>query len=164
MIDHFLRVFGRTLKRPDLTLAPEVRECLLAHDWPGNVRQLQSVLKYAMIKAVGDTIGLDCLPEKFPLGGRCRQAASAIIGWPDAISFTENLLRAGETEIYRRVALEVDRAVLGTVLRHVKGNQVQASELLGISRTTLESETALPRQGQRRADDAGRRLTRRTRR
>ena len=26
LIDHFVRIFGRTLKRPDLTLAPEVRE------------------------------------------------------------------------------------------------------------------------------------------
>jgi two-component system nitrogen regulation response regulator GlnG len=139
LIDHFIRVFGRTLKRPDLVLSPEVRERLLSHDWPGNVRQLQSVLKYAMIKAMGDTIGLDCLPENFrsmalPAG------IAAGSGWPDAISFTESLLRAGETEIYRRVALEVDRAVLGTVLRHVKGNQVQASELLGISRTTLRAK------------------------
>ena len=139
LIDHFIRVFGRTLKRPDLVLSPEVRERLLSHDWPGNVRQLQSVLKYAMIKAIGDTIGLDCLPENFrstalPAG------IAAGSGWPDAISFTESLLRAGETEIYRRVALEVDRAVLGTVLRHVKGNQVQASELLGISRTTLRAK------------------------
>jgi two-component system nitrogen regulation response regulator GlnG len=139
LIDHFLRIFGRTLKRPDLVLAPEVRECLLAHDWPGNVRQLQSVLKYAMIKSVGDTIGLDCLPESFR-SSALPAGVPSIAAWPDATGFTDNLLRAGETDIYRRVALEVDRAVLGTVLRHVKGNQVQAAELLGISRTTLRAK------------------------
>jgi two-component system nitrogen regulation response regulator GlnG len=56
------------------------------------------------------------------------------------VDFTDSLLRAGESDIYRRVWQEVDRAVLGAVLRHVKGNQVKASELLGISRTTLRAK------------------------
>jgi two-component system nitrogen regulation response regulator GlnG len=34
----------------------------------------------------------------------------------------------------------VDRVVIETVLRHAKGNQVVASELLGISRTTLRAK------------------------
>jgi two-component system nitrogen regulation response regulator GlnG len=58
----------------------------------------------------------------------------------DVALLTNSLLWAGEPDIYRRVCLEVDRAVVNTVLRHVKGNQVQASELLGISRTTLRAK------------------------
>ncbi len=54
--------------------------------------------------------------------------------------FTESLLRAGELDIYRRVSVEMDRIVLGAVLRHVKGNQVKASKMLGISRTTLRDK------------------------
>jgi two-component system nitrogen regulation response regulator GlnG len=50
------------------------------------------------------------------------------------------LLRAGEPDIYRKVSLAVDRVVLDVTLRHVKGNQVQASELLGISRNTLRAK------------------------
>ena len=56
------------------------------------------------------------------------------------MALTTALLRAGESNIYRRVEHEVDRVVLEVVLRHVKGNQVQASELLGISRTTLRAK------------------------
>jgi two-component system nitrogen regulation response regulator GlnG len=63
-----------------------------------------------------------------------------VAGGLDLADFTAGLLRAGEADIYRRVCLEVDRIVLDTVLRHVKGNQLRASELLGISRTTLRAK------------------------
>lgn len=53
--------------------------------------------------------------------------------------FTEKLLQSGQPKLYRRLALEIDRAVLSTVLRHVHGNQSLASELLGISRTTFRA-------------------------
>jgi DNA-binding protein Fis len=54
--------------------------------------------------------------------------------------FAEELLRAGELDIYRRIGLEMDQVVLNAVLRHVNGNQVKASALLGISRTTLRAK------------------------
>jgi two-component system nitrogen regulation response regulator GlnG len=67
------------------------------------------------------------------------------LGLPAAVAssvtlLTETYIQAAETDIYRRIVLEVDRAVLGAVMRHVKGNQVRASELLGISRTTLRAK------------------------
>jgi DNA-binding NtrC family response regulator len=52
----------------------------------------------------------------------------------------ESLMKNGEPAIYRKVSRAMDRAVLRTVLRAVKGNQVRASELLGISRTTLRAK------------------------
>ena len=63
MIEHFLRRFVRSDKRGVPSLSPEALACLLAHDWPGNVRQLQNVLKYALIQAAGGLVTLDCLPE-----------------------------------------------------------------------------------------------------
>jgi two-component system nitrogen regulation response regulator GlnG len=139
LIEYFTRAFSRTLGRPVPTLTPEVQEFLIAHDWPGNIRHLQSALKYAMIKSVGDTITLDSLPENLRLVTASPPAVGAGER-PDVVALTEGLLQAGDTDIYRRVAQVVDRAVLTTVLRHVEGNQVQASQLLGISRTTLRAK------------------------
>jgi DNA-binding protein Fis len=50
------------------------------------------------------------------------------------------LLSAQETDIFRKVSVAVERIVIEAVLRHVRGNQVAASQLLGISRTTLRSK------------------------
>lgn len=41
--------------------------------------------------------------------------------------------------IYYRVQSAIDRIVFREVLDHVKGNQVEAANLLGISRTTLRA-------------------------
>jgi DNA-binding protein Fis len=58
-------------------------------------------------------------------------------GVVDVAQLVRQMLAAGKKDIYRKVEVEVDRAILQAVLRYTKGNQVQASELLGISRTTL---------------------------
>ncbi len=150
LIDHFLPRFSRSLGRNLPTITPEAQQCLQVYDWPGNVRQLQSVLKYAIVQAPGDAITLDCLPEDLrasaiPSDGPPKEKAE--ISLAGLTEFTEALLRAGEMDIYRRVCQEMDQVVLGAVLRHVKGNQVKASELLGISRTTLRAKLRALRLG-----------------
>jgi len=121
-------------------MAPGVRERLAGYEWPGNIRQLQSVLKYAMIRASGEILTLECLPENLLQPGAVTQGPGGLARLPDLATRTADLLRAGETDLYRQLCLETDRTVLDVVLRHVKGNQVQASELLGISRTTLRAK------------------------
>jgi transcriptional regulator of acetoin/glycerol metabolism len=45
------------------TLQPEARARLLAHPWPGNLRELRNVLDFAMSVCAEGPIGLDDLPE-----------------------------------------------------------------------------------------------------
>ena len=44
-------------------IAPAAYEFLLKYDWPGNVRQLQSVVRQSMINTTGTVIGTDNLPS-----------------------------------------------------------------------------------------------------
>jgi two-component system nitrogen regulation response regulator GlnG len=71
-------------------------------------------------------------PEKF--------SKNDAFGTINLARLIDQLLDSGDPEIYRKVTLAVDRIVIDVVLRQTKGNQVQASELLGMSRTTLRNK------------------------
>ncbi len=46
------------------TIAPEALNCLVAHEWAGNVRELENVIERAVVLTRSDTIGLEQLPER----------------------------------------------------------------------------------------------------
>jgi nitrogen regulation protein NR(I) len=142
LINHFLSLLNRGLSKRVKAVTPEALRFLEAYPWPGNVRELQSAIKYAYIQSAGEVLTPDCLPEQCRSDGPAARepGAQSESGDIQVAHFVASLLRAGEADIYRRVIAAVDRTVMETVLRHVKGNQVQASELLGISRTTLRAK------------------------
>jgi two-component system nitrogen regulation response regulator GlnG len=146
LVEHFIKLQGRGLGKHVRAASAETLEVLARHDWPGNVRELQSAIKYALVHAAGEVLTPDCLPEKLRNGtAPCATAVSAVAPAPEAgvldiAGLVGGMLQAGDPDVYRKVSLAVDRVVLETVLGHVKGNQVQASELLGISRTTLRAK------------------------
>src|SRR6195256_2992339 len=56
LMQHFLRRYSRELGREVRDVAPETLERLRGYDWPGNIRELQSVLKQALLQASGTTL------------------------------------------------------------------------------------------------------------
>jgi two-component system nitrogen regulation response regulator GlnG len=96
-------------------------------------------VKYALVHAVGDTITPDCLPPGCGEGASGGAPAVAPSGTINVSQYARQLLDAGEEEVYRRVHGEVDRILLPEVLERVGGNQVVASQLLGIARSTLRT-------------------------
>jgi DNA-binding NtrC family response regulator len=109
---------------------------LEAHPWPGNIRELQGVLRYAVVQTVGEVITPECLPRSLHPGGGLSAPATNC----DVSAITQEMLNRGETNIYSQVTRQSDRAIIEAVLRHASGSQVIASQLLGISRTTLRAK------------------------
>jgi two-component system nitrogen regulation response regulator GlnG len=140
LVEHFIKALNRELGKKVRSVAPETMNLLLKHTWPGNIRELQSAIKYALIQATGEVLTPDCLPESVRLPAPRPSPGESGAGSVDVGSLVVGLLQMGQDEIYRKVTAAVERVVIETVLRHVKGNQVQASELLGISRTTLRAK------------------------
>jgi two-component system nitrogen regulation response regulator GlnG len=132
---YFLFRFNREFGRQLHALAPETLARFQAYSWPGNVRELQSAIKQAILNASGNIL----LPEFLPpeLTPSAKQSPLSAPGLPDVDALTEALLQRGETDIHQKVVEAVERVLLARALAHTHGHQAQASDRLGLNRTTL---------------------------
>jgi two-component system, NtrC family, nitrogen regulation response regulator GlnG len=133
---YFLFRYARETNRDLRGFTPEALDLLQRHDWPGNVRELQNCIRAAVYQTVGHTL----LPADLPGLTGPSQAPAA----EGAASFKlgetiEEMLQDGKKDVHKRVIGLVERELLSRVLRHTHGHQLQASDLLGINRTTLRS-------------------------
>jgi DNA-binding NtrC family response regulator len=60
---HFLKKY-RGNRKAEL-IDPQAIKALLAYKWPGNIRELEHVIEYALSMTEGDTIRVTDLPEEF---------------------------------------------------------------------------------------------------
>ncbi len=63
LADHFIGRLNRMRDRNVAGVSPRVTARFMAHDWPGNARELENAIEHAFILCRGETIDLDCLPE-----------------------------------------------------------------------------------------------------
>ena len=62
LLEWFLSRFRKELGKDIHGFSPDVLETMLNYSWPGNIRQLQSVLKQAIVQATGPVLISDFLP------------------------------------------------------------------------------------------------------
>jgi DNA-binding NtrC family response regulator len=130
---HYLRRFNRELGREVQDIAPEALERLCGYGWPGNIRELQSVLKQALLQASGPVLLPAFLPE---LTG----AAAPPSPETDLHAYIDQRLGPDTTDLYADVHRELDRLLLRRIMEYTHGNQNRASRLLGIARQTLRQK------------------------
>src|SRR5262249_28392527 len=63
LVQHYLRRFNRELGRKVRDITPEALELLQRYSWPGNIRELQGVLKQALLQTTGTVLIPAFLPE-----------------------------------------------------------------------------------------------------
>ncbi len=139
LIQQYLRRLNRELGREVTEMAVEALGLLRAYPWPGNIRELQSVLKQALLQATGSVLIPAFLPEAVTgSGGQsvAPTAGTAEVGFAFE-PFIRQRLEAGGNNVYAEVHRQLDRILLPLALEFTDGNQRLASRLLGVARGTF---------------------------
>jgi transcriptional regulator with PAS, ATPase and Fis domain len=82
LVAHFIRKYSHLNGKDIQGVAPEVMPLLMAHDFPGNVRELENIVEYAAVVCKNSRIGIEHLPRHFqpqdlPAAPRTADASSA---------------------------------------------------------------------------------------
>jgi Nif-specific regulatory protein len=128
LVRHFLARFAEELGRERPGLEPEAEAALLAYDYPGNVRELENLLRRAVIFSRGPRIGLEDLPARLAAGAGERRRATPT---------TNAELKAAKARAGRAAADAVERAFLTELLAAAGGNVARAARRAGMNRSWL---------------------------
>jgi two-component system nitrogen regulation response regulator GlnG len=142
LLEHFLHRFSHELGKEVVDVSPEALETLMHYRWPGNVREFQSVLKQAILQAIGPVLVPEFLPASVRDG--VSNGSAEPNSPPGEIAALENFIdgriQAHSTDLYAEMLAYVERIVLTRVLRHTGANQSTAAKLLGITRGSLRNK------------------------
>jgi transcriptional regulator with GAF, ATPase, and Fis domain len=143
---HFIGQICRELKRPQFALRSETIRELERHHWPGNVRELEHVIKRSVLTSRGHSLEL----HDFKSEGKRHDSADpsqhsdSLGDLQESLRQTlRKLLRDGpgkdDSPFHRLVDL-AEQTLIDEALRLSDNNQVSASKLLGLHRTTLRKK------------------------
>jgi two-component system nitrogen regulation response regulator GlnG len=146
LVSHFIQRFNDELSRGFSGVDEAAMRRLSEYSWPGNAAELESVLKRACIVARGDVITVTDLGDSLSGGGVLgRQGAESALARATRTALHERLVDStGATDsVYHEIVTVVETALVDEALTITNGNQVKASELLGVNRATLRKKAEL---------------------
>lgn len=117
LVDHFLRIYCASSRKPLKAVNPDVLEILEDYKWPGNVRELENVVQRLVVMVSGPVITVEHLPQhllQFSASGQ-----EAILIPAAGVEFDGEMQR-------------IEVAYLTAALRRTGGKKTAAATLLQI--------------------------------
>jgi len=121
LVEHFIDRFNVLQGRRIVRISEPAMAALVAHSYPGNVRELENAIEHAFVICGGDTIRLEDLPPHIRGESLNPTAQTA----PAPHGPTATALESAEATAIRHA------------LDHHGGNRTRAARELGVSRNTL---------------------------
>lgn len=142
LLQHCVQKFSRELNKDVHSISPEALDLLVHYSWPGNIRELEAVIRQSLLQTTGAVILPEFLPDsvRFDPGEKVTFDPE-VAPQSDLETFLENRLRAGGSQdLYLETLEMMERFVITRVLKYTEGNQSQAAKILGITRGTLRNK------------------------
>ena len=159
---HFIGVHCTrlALRMPELT--DEAGEALRAYSWPGNIRELENVIHYALIVCTGDRIRAGDLklvplvpmaqaslaPWRPGFGGYDAAAAQPSPAPAHEVASARGAVLARLPQFFRELLQEggvdlfdaVENALVHAAFEHAHRNQVRTAKVLGVTRNMVRTQ------------------------
>jgi len=149
LTDHFLRKYSVQYNKPMTLISPELSQQFLTYDWPGNVRQLENLIKRMVVLGTEAGIARELLqPVMSAPRPLAVPAPRAVAPPPPTVDVVDDeaeparAVPAGATsvslkDIARTAAREAERELILRMLTRTRWNRKEAAENLGISYKAL---------------------------
>jgi len=134
---HFLARSATELGVEPKRFSDEVLAHISRMEFPGNVRQLESLCHWLTVMAPGQTVGVADLPAEFR--GEPEGASPLPAGdWTGALEQeVERRLARGESGIMEQLSRQFERSLITKALARTGGRKIEAANLLGMGRNTI---------------------------
>lgn len=139
LLEGLIRRFNKQLGKKITGISPEALKLLAAYHWPGNIRELESVIRRAILMGTGPAIVPESLPPEIAAG---ESPASPGTGDAaiDLAAFIDQKIRSESNKLYDDSVKFMESHLLRRVLQATGGNQSQAAKRLGITRGSLRNK------------------------
>ena len=146
LVSHFLRA-AQQEGEPLKTITQDAIRLMQDYPWPGNVRELENLVRRLVALYADESISREIVQAELNISDRQTvQTASGPVDVSAAVeTHVAQLLREHEPKLppaglYQRVLDKVEAPLIAMVLNACGGNQIKASELLGLNRNTLRKK------------------------
>jgi DNA-binding NtrC family response regulator len=147
LVQHLLKRFSVELNHDIHGVEDQVMSRFSDYSWPGNVQELATILKRAVIVGRGSRLTLDQV-EAHMRGSAAIDRGDIDAGLARAarLALEERLVdmqTGAESSVFHDIVGFVESTLVREALSITNNNQVKASELLGVNRATLRKKATL---------------------
>lgn len=132
LIKHFLLKHSREKKNENVTIHPEAMSLLMDYEWPGNIRELENVIKRAIILSKGNIITPALIKPDLQTSKISEHRYANRLDF-----YLTQSIKTREGDVFRLTIEEIEKDLILWALSASSGNQALAARILGISRVML---------------------------